>query len=480
MPSFVQRDTAAVLGTNAEKCDSRSLLLDKFADPTAKKDARKSFFERFVGLGACSQKLDSWQMWLIALKSIGQSQKLTLLYAQLKSRLIINGSGGIMENAGLCLDRFGLPYIPGSAAKGCARHAAIHALAETKSPPHKAELACKICLVFGWSETDWKQGRNKNGEPFSDLWWAMASSADRTSDADAERNTAWRDVAGIVANRLLNQLGVQQRKFPDEPWRDLPSYAGSVCFLQAYPLRLSTAKLHGLPIEDIPAPSKLDLDVVTCHHKKYYAGDLQTAADVEEPNPVIFPAIAPGHVFGFPILPLRHSDPDLLSLAKSWLATGLSVFGLGAKTNAGYGWFECTDEIQGIIENQVQNWHRQISEEKRRQIKEQQLKAEEEARLQRKRERESLLAGLPPEQRADKEIEMLTDDQFKEKVRNFCKDTRKGGPTDEQKKAIVRALRGPRLAFWEQFKKQATKGELAKVANAIRELSKAMNLGKMP
>ncbi|MCX8108534.1 MAG: hypothetical protein N3G20_07000, partial [Verrucomicrobiae bacterium] len=172
--------------------------------------------------------------------------------------------------------------------------------------------------------------------------------------------------------------------------------------------------------------------------------------------------------------------PDLVHQGAKWLATGLSVFGIGAKTNAGYGWFDCANEIQAHVQRELQNWKRQSAEEKHRQIKEQQLKAEEQARLQRKRQLESLLAELPPQQQADKEIEMLSDTQFMQKLRDFCKDPRKGGPTEDQKKAIVRALRGPRIATWEQLKTRATKGHFARIANAIRELSKAMNLGRMP
>jgi len=53
------------------------------------------------------------------------------LEAKLESRLIVNQSGGILENAGICLHpHFGSPYIPGSAVKGVARHAAW---AETQS-----------------------------------------------------------------------------------------------------------------------------------------------------------------------------------------------------------------------------------------------------------------------------------------------------------------------------------------------------------
>jgi CRISPR type III-B/RAMP module RAMP protein Cmr6 len=46
-------------------------------------------------------------------------------YARLESRLAINLGDGLLENAGIALDRtLGSPYIPGSAFKGCCHHAA--------------------------------------------------------------------------------------------------------------------------------------------------------------------------------------------------------------------------------------------------------------------------------------------------------------------------------------------------------------------
>ena len=48
------------------------------------------------------------------------------IVAKLEGRMAINLAEGLIENAGICLDRlFGLPYIPGSAVKGIARHAAL-------------------------------------------------------------------------------------------------------------------------------------------------------------------------------------------------------------------------------------------------------------------------------------------------------------------------------------------------------------------
>lgn len=74
--------------------------------------------------------------------------------AALGGRLIVNQAGGILENAGLCLHRhFGDPYIPGSAVKGIARHAAWLAWSAAEGA-EKAEIAQQMCRVFGYPTGD--------------------------------------------------------------------------------------------------------------------------------------------------------------------------------------------------------------------------------------------------------------------------------------------------------------------------------------
>ena len=535
MPTLMPADTAAALGPNAEKCDSRSLLLARFVyDHPEMNEARKLHFAQVCedSFAAIKTTRGAWEKEVQELRKkeqrerdqrklqhlrdareklegfladtvgLGNRQAVVgpvesklstaywlfiqstgvknILYAQLQSRLMVNMAGGVMENAGLCLDRFGLPYIPGSAVKGCARRAALAALrdwCETGQKPNgadnplgpccvdfakAADMLAAIARVFGWCEQDWSDRPNQ-----SDFLWACSPNH--------------REVAQTAAEALATHFGWRITDNQREtPWKSLPNFAGSVSFLPAYPVDLGkTGKVDGLPLE-VPPLGKFELDVVTCHHRDYYAGNSPTATDTEEPNPVVFPAVAPGHVFAFAIAPLRGADPQLVQHARNWLATGLSVFGLGAKTNAGYGWFDCSETIHNTVERTLHDRAERERAEKQRLAEEQRRKAEEAERLRQKQEREAALAGLSGDERADKEIELLTDPQFDAKVRAFCKEPKKGGPTEEQKRAIVRALRGARLAYWEKFKTKATKGELAKVSQAIRELCKAMNLGKMP
>lgn len=86
--------------------------------------------------------------------------------ATLKSRLIVNQAGGILENAGLCLHRhFGYPYIPGSAVKGLARHAAWCEWKAEEDGERKLEIAKKIAEVFGYPTGD-EEGLDEVLKPY--------------------------------------------------------------------------------------------------------------------------------------------------------------------------------------------------------------------------------------------------------------------------------------------------------------------------
>jgi len=344
MPIYMPSDTRAVLGENAEKCDSRSLLMDRFADPAARdtgdRTPRRNWFNRLLAKSPVTAFPKAW---------VSQVPQAKMLYAQLQSRLMVNMAGGVMENAGLCLDRFGLPYIPGSAVKGCARRAALAALrewCETGDKPASennlfnkacapfaapADMLAAIARVFGWCNQDWSDRQDPSNP--SDFFWA--TNQDATVLQQAARNLAAHFRWKVEA------------KHEHIPWKSLPNFAGSISFLPAYPLNAAGVQLP-LPI---PPLGKLELDVVTCHHRNYYGEPTEpkdvpqshekwqrwkrehdawqrewgTAPDTEEPVPVVFPAVAPGHVFAFALCKLRGADADV-EQARAWLATGLEIY----------------------------------------------------------------------------------------------------------------------------------------------------------
>ncbi len=316
MPTFMLHATREALGADAALCSSRSLFIDKFADPTAKDDGqstpRKNWFNVLINKPAQRSAVSDWY-----------PKGAKIVHARLQSRLMLNMAGGVMENAGLLLDRYGLPYIPGSASKACARRMALQALhdwveakserpssedicapccAEFKSP---AEMLSAIALVFGWVKDDWIL--SKKDELFkSDFAWAVFGD-------------------GTILQAARDSL------------HQAENFAGTIAFLPAHP----------------NADPGLEIDVVTCHHGNYYSSSDQhaEATDTEEPVPVIFPAIksqtGTANYFTFPLLPLRNAHAKHIEHAHTWLANGLEIFGLGAKTNAGYGWFtDLTAELK--------------------------------------------------------------------------------------------------------------------------------------
>ena len=77
--------------------------------------------------------------------------RVAIVYGELLGRLIVNLSDSLVQNAGICLDRnTGLPFIPGSAVKGVARHVALAHLREGEWSIEE------FMRVFGCSDVDFK------------------------------------------------------------------------------------------------------------------------------------------------------------------------------------------------------------------------------------------------------------------------------------------------------------------------------------
>jgi len=313
---------------------ARSLAAAKFvtiAENSNDKTWRKASCEAIAKGATLSAKSDSSAQFASALLAQGAA----ILHAQLEARLIIDAGGGVIENGGICLDRTsGVPFIPGSAVKGCARRFAIHLLSEENDPAAKAKLLAQTAITYGYGDQEWQAGR-QNESARSDFWLAMVPLFDAGPESDAKRDELWPTVSEQAAKLIFEHLG----RTPKEPGMplapQLPNLSGRIAFLPAYP-------------EKDPG---IEIDVLTPHHPKYYSGDKHKpiATDDEDPNPVLFPTIAPNAIFRFPLVPLtqgvRASCQQLffastpLEFARTCLAESLQIFGLGAKTNAGYGWF---------------------------------------------------------------------------------------------------------------------------------------------
>ena len=280
--------------SNNEK--ARTLAATYFAHAKLNPGGEKNDSYKKEGIQAIVQaeELEAYyNQWQKFIRMLPQETCRTIT-ASLQGRLLVNLSGGILENAGLALEFIcGVPIIPGSAVKGAARRYAIALLQEAETPQKEALLE-KFIAIFGCAEQDF--------EPGSDLALAV--------------NT---DTLRAIGKRCGNMRG-------------------GVCFMQAVPQKRV----------------KLCADVLTPHHTEYMKGKLKEPVDSEAPIPSFFPAVAdPNAAYTFVLHAPQH--PELLETAEEWLTQAITLFGIGAKGAAGYGYFSAHTEKQHTTQTSVKH-----------------------------------------------------------------------------------------------------------------------------
>lgn len=280
--------------------------------------------------------------------------------ASLGGRLLINMAGGVMENAGLSLDRlYGHPFIPGSAVKGITRHHALWQIRQEEDPQKQIQLLRQALAIFGFSPPDLEA----NG----DFLWAVNGAEEKLSSACQDFQT--------------------------------DTYKGTLAFLTAHPGDSQSLRIVA--------------EVITPHHDN-------------NPRPIFFPAVEAGGTFSFALIAQRTSHLEdlppssLLSRAQDWLTTALSQDGIGAKTGAGFGWFQPTDQTTETL-------HAHLSEEEDQRTKNRQIAADraEETRLQNEQEalEQARFQSLSPEEKAETLIQGLSDPDFAEFAKKLATKT---------------------------------------------------------
>lgn len=464
MPTCLASTSEALGGSSLPALKSRSLRFARFSEPQLKEEPRKKYFTEAFGLLPATDPhpLDRWLAWLmndLALKLAD------LLFGTLQSRLALHLSGGTMENAGILVDRYGYPYIPGSGVKGIARRAALYALrtwsvdGAGQKPTDLGEPATMICApfdtadalaevilrTFGWTDGEWKDGRTSKSMLRSDLEWALGE------------GEPWIEARARIAMRLAQHDGVRIEKgIPKE------NFAGLARFLEAKPIAA------GYPERG----KDLEIDVVTCHHGDYYAGRLPLALDTEDPVPVYFPTVAPGITFVFAV---TGTDAESVTLARASLDIALSTFGAGAKTAAGYGWFDTSDAARSVAQQSINERRQELILQVAKRREAAALAAREQAEIQRlaaERERRAVLkvaeaAATTPQAKEDIRIAALSDQQLETKIQNWLK------LEVTEKTAILRALLGPRSALWATITPRGDKkGQWRNAIEAVRAEAK--------
>jgi CRISPR-associated protein Cmr6 len=191
------------------------------------------------------------------------------------------GRGGPLE-VGFTFHRiYGFPTIPGSSLKGLARMKALVELSERLSRP----LGDLNWLDLP-KETDFEQ---------------KLVACLPHSDTETQRLARW--------FRLI--FGTTKR-------------AGAVVFFDAIPVN----------------PPQLEPDVMTPHFSDYYQDGNKPPADWYNPKPVPFLTVGKDTRFRFAVGWRGEKDGEAHQQARRWLEEGLQELGIGAKTAAGYGYFE--------------------------------------------------------------------------------------------------------------------------------------------
>jgi len=210
--------------------------------------------------------------------------------------------------------------------------------------------------------------------------------------------------------------------------------------------------MSAMPIESV----RIVTDIVNCHHPDYYLGKQQQPYDNESPNPQFFPAVERGSAFEFIVRPLVHaknvcpamrlSIEDLMTFAEEVLREAAEEYGFGSKTSNGYGWFGQDASLNEAI-------------------------AEREAERDRRKEEESRIAALSPDEReAQVYLESLgtgdVEGTLKGKMRDIAK------LEEQEQRSICLLLQGRFSGTWKGDINAAKKREKVQArVNSVRAIA---------
>lgn len=125
-----------------------------------------------------------------------------------------------------------------------------------------------------------------------------------------------------AAARLYEDSVMEETLFgPDQVEQDKDAKIGDLVFLDAYPITLP----------------RLKIDIINCHHSRYYTGGSEFPSETEDPIPVYFLTVDSGVQWTFRLL---SRSGEHTKRGAQLLAFGLKELGAGAKTAVGYGSFK--------------------------------------------------------------------------------------------------------------------------------------------
>lgn len=222
---------------------------------------------------------------------------------------------------------YGYPLIPGSALKGLARATALWNIAETLGVP-------RLSLSEAKKRAEAKQKKWCQNElcetPLAKLETLLMAYDERISEAK-QRQTA-KKAEDKVLETLRSEKGL----------KDLALYSAEEQITQ-FRCIFGTTHVAGQAMffEAVPAAAPtLEVDIMNVHYPDYYGEGNKPPADNQNLNPIPFLTVGQTPFWFAVGWRGKTANEKLRSQAVAWLKAGLRDFGLGAKTAAGYGYFE--------------------------------------------------------------------------------------------------------------------------------------------
>lgn len=398
-----------LLGNSYEACQSPSLRLNKYLSLDAGNDKQRT--QEINQIVTCCNKYAKQP------PLERKFARVVSLVARLEGNLIVNQAGGILENAGLCLDPLrGYPYIPGSAVKGVAQHAAW---LEWHDNPD-SELALRIARVFGYP-------------------------------------TQHRDLDLVLEKVLPPKMN---------------ALAGSVSFLAAVPCSVDGEK----PMLDTDICTSHHPNYYQGKQKQAYDDE----SPIPLVFPVVH-AGATFLFQMVPLLradeeickDARHWLIEAISTQGMGAKTAAGYGWFSFEEHQSEQWLQkITERINRKRDDRTeqQNQYRLLAEQKLKDERVAHERAAEKVRL----------ATMTPEEILDEKIKQMSGEQFFTRIGQFCQIGRLAVAPDE-KAALLRALKGRQHEVWEQIrvmKKGKNTPNWPQIINEIFTLHKQLYNGE--
>lgn len=284
---------------NESLAQNPGLIFERFMPDASKMNREDAKKQGLVAVISSAEKIDQKLLadWNERYRKMVEAAKGRWFTLKTEGQLIVGlGKGGPFE-VGFTFHSYGFPIIPGSSLKGLANAWSFLLIAEKLGVPPNL-----------WSDLEKILAAQENQKQLETLL----------------------KKAELPANAPIHQGGLAAAgELPDQ-WRHIfgtQDRAGQVIFFDAIPTNT--------PI--------LELDIMNPHYPDYYSdkGSKTPPTDWQNPNPILFLTVKPNTEFHFGLGWRRgQADEALLNTAQNWLEQGLVELGAGAKTSAGYGYFQ--------------------------------------------------------------------------------------------------------------------------------------------